>query len=94
MMARYMLTKVTKVTKVPLIAKVTMTMIGMMMMMIGLMIAMIMVMMRIGMMMEELNLWQIWKVHTSHHGSTKFWIQNIISHYNPFYDFKTELSQY
>ena len=51
-------------------------------------------MMMIGMMMEELNPWQIWKVHTSHHGSTKFWIQNIISHYNPFYDFQIESSQF
>ena len=39
------------------------------------MVMMIMMIMRIMMttiVMEELNLWQISKVHTSHHGSTKF----------------------
>ena len=41
-------------------------------------------MMMIATMMEELNPWQIWEVHTSHHGSTKFSAPNIISHYNPF----------
>ena len=44
----------------------------------------LLMMMMIAPMMEELNPWQIWEVHTSHHGSTRFSAPNIISHYNPF----------
>ena len=51
---------------------------------IMIMIVIFLLMMMIATMMEELNPWQIWEVHTSHHGSTKFSAPNIISHYNPF----------
>ena len=70
------------------LTKMTMMLAMMMMMMIKMM------MMTLAIMMEELNLWQIWKVHTSHHGSTKFWLQNIISHQNLFYHFQIKCWQF
>ena len=65
-----------------------------MMLAIMMMIMIKMMMMTLAIMMEELNLWQIWKVHTSHHGSTKFWLQNIISHQNLFYHFQIKHWQF